>query len=92
MTTRKSAQNSGYAGEGEELFTGDLCITNMALGYQIPFKLIPSIKASLTKGLIIESKALAQTNSLSRNVNLFLVRGAQPKGAQRNHRSGSSST
>lgn len=44
---------------GRELFSGELSIMNMALGYQNPFKLIPRIKASLTKGLIIGSKALA---------------------------------
>ena len=69
MTTRESAQNAGDAGEEGELFNGDLCIMNTALGYQIPFKLIPSIKASLTKGLIIGSKALAKegTNQLSQH-------------------------
>lgn len=64
MTTRESAQNSGDAGVGvgwgEHLFSGELRIISMALGYQIPFKLIPSIKAPLTKGLITRSKDLAK--------------------------------
>lgn len=74
MTTRESAQNSGDAGEGGVLFM------NMALGYQIPFKLIPSIKASLTKALMTGSKAWLereQTSPSSTNVNFIVVRGAQ---------------
>lgn len=69
MTTRGSVQNSGDAGEGVELFNGDICIMNTALGYQILFKLIPSIKAFFTKGLIIRSKALEKegTNQLSQH-------------------------
>jgi len=69
MTTRESAQNSGDAEERGELFRGDLRIMNMALGYQIPFRLIPSIKAFLTKTLILGSKAVAQegTNQLSQH-------------------------
>lgn len=89
MTTRESAQNSGDAGEGGELFM------NMALGYQIPFKLIPSIKASLTKALITGSKAWLereQTSPSSTNVNFIVVRGAQLWGPQSNHRGGSTTT
>lgn len=53
---------------------------NMALGYQIPFKLIPSIKASLTKALITGSKAWLkreQTSPPSSDVNSILLGGAE---------------
>lgn len=67
-------------GSGGEPFSGDLCIMNMALGYQIPFKLIPSIKASLTKALITGSKAWLkreQTSPPSSDVNSILLGGAE---------------
>lgn len=64
----------------------------MALGYQIPFKLIPSIKASLTKALVIGSKAWLkreQTSPPSTNLKFTLLRGAQQWGPQSNHSGGS---
>lgn len=68
---------------------------NVALGYQIPFKLIPSIKASLTKALLIGSKAWLkreQTSPPSTKVNCILVKGAQLWGPQSNDRGGSTTT